>query len=91
MRTYLLALGAGLIVGLFYKLIQVRSPAPPVVALVGLLGILVGEQIPSLALAFLRRESAAMAWIHQIKPHMFGELPRGQHPPTRGSDRAEIK
>lgn len=31
-----------------YGLIHVRSPAPPVVALEGLLGILIGEQLPPL-------------------------------------------
>src|ERR1700730_18519295 len=45
MRVYLLSLGAGLLVGIVYSLLNVRSPAPPVVALVGLFGILVGEQI----------------------------------------------
>ena len=44
-EVYLLSLGAGLLVGVVYSLLNVRSPAPPVVALVGLLGILVGEQI----------------------------------------------
>ncbi len=34
MRTYLLSLGAGLLVGAAYGLIGVRSPAPPVIALV---------------------------------------------------------
>lgn len=45
MKIYLLSLGAGLLVGVVYNLLQVRSPAPPLVALIGLLGILVGEQI----------------------------------------------
>ena len=49
MKLYLIALGVGLLVGVIYALLNVRSPAPPVVALVGLLGILVGEQIPPLA------------------------------------------
>jgi XapX domain-containing protein len=44
MKPYLLSLAAGLIVGLFYSVLEVRSPAPPLVALMGLLGILVGEQ-----------------------------------------------
>lgn len=44
MKIYLMSLGAGLLVGLIYGLINVRSPAPPVIALIGLLGILVGEQ-----------------------------------------------
>jgi XapX domain-containing protein len=45
MKPYLLSLGAGLVVGIVYHLLNVRSPAPPVVALVGLLGILLGEQL----------------------------------------------
>src|ERR1700756_181173 len=45
MRAYLLSLGAGLLVGMVYSLLNVRSPASPVVAVVGLLGILIGEQI----------------------------------------------
>jgi XapX domain-containing protein len=45
MKLYLISLAAGVLVGAIYGLINVRSPAPPVVALVGLLGILLGEQI----------------------------------------------
>lgn len=45
MKLYVLSLGAGLLVGIVYSLLQVRSPAPPLVALVGLLGILLGEQV----------------------------------------------
>ena len=36
------ALGAGIIVGLVYAVIQVRSPAPPPKALLGLAGMLMG-------------------------------------------------
>ncbi len=35
MKLYVLSLGAGLLVGIVYSLLQVRSPAPPLVALVG--------------------------------------------------------
>jgi len=44
MKIYLLSLGAGILAGILYGLLGVRSPAPPVVALIGLLGILLGEQ-----------------------------------------------
>ncbi|TCP30079.1 XapX domain-containing protein [Sphingomonas sp. BK235] len=44
MRPYLISLAVGLGVGLLYSLIGVRSPAPPAVALIGLLGMLIGEQ-----------------------------------------------
>ncbi|PTR34079.1 XapX domain-containing protein [Luteibacter sp. OK325] len=45
MKLYLFSLLAGLVVGCFYSLVGVRSPAPPIVALVGLLGIVLGEQL----------------------------------------------
>jgi XapX domain-containing protein len=45
MKLSLVSLAVGL-VGALYGVLNVRSPSPPVVALVGLLGTLMGEQIP---------------------------------------------
>lgn len=45
MSTELISLGAGVFIGLVYALLKVRSPAPPAIALVGLLGMLVGERL----------------------------------------------
>lgn len=42
-QPYLISLAAGLGVGVIYGLIAVRSPAPPIIALLGLLGMLAGE------------------------------------------------
>jgi XapX domain-containing protein len=79
MKPYLFSLGAGLLVGVVYSLLNVRSPAPPVIALVGLLGILAGEQIVPLARQLLANQSISKAWMHkQCVPHMFGELPSGE-------------
>ena len=79
MRTYLVSLGAGLLVGIVYSLLNVRSPAPPVVALVGLLGILIGEQIMPVARHMLEGSHIATAWRQsQCTPHIFGLLP-GRH------------
>lgn len=75
MKIYLMSLGAGLLVGVIYSLINVRSPAPPVIALVGLLGILIGEQVPPLLRGVWAKAPAAQAWHHQVKPHVFGHLP----------------
>jgi XapX domain-containing protein len=77
MKIYILSLGAGLLVGIIYSLLNVRSPAPPVIALVGLLGILVGEQLIPFARTLWSKEPAAVSWLYQIKPHMFGHLPAG--------------
>ena len=38
-------LAGGLVVGLFYSVVNVKSPAPPTIALVGLLGMLGGEHL----------------------------------------------
>ena len=79
MRTYLVSLGAGLLVGIVYSLLNVRSPAPPVVALVGLLGILVGEQIIPVARHMLEGSHLAAAWRQShCTSHIFGLLP-GRH------------
>ena len=47
MRDYMESLGVGLAVGLVYGLLRFRSPAPPLIVLVGLLGMLLGEQLAS--------------------------------------------
>jgi XapX domain-containing protein len=39
----------GLVVGAAYSLVQVRSPAPPIIALVGLFGMLLGQQAVDMA------------------------------------------
>ncbi|MFL1515379.1 DUF1427 domain-containing protein [Pseudomonas prosekii] len=43
--NYLISLAIGLGVGLLYGALNFRSPAPPAIALVGLLGMLAGEQL----------------------------------------------
>ena len=45
MESYILSLLAGVLAGIIYSVIRVRSPAPPIVALVGLLGMVIGGQI----------------------------------------------
>jgi XapX domain-containing protein len=79
MKMYLLSLGTGLLVGLVYGLLNVRSPAPPVIALVGLLGILVGEQIVPLVKRVASPEPVSSAWLRrECAPSIFGALPVGE-------------
>jgi XapX domain-containing protein len=52
--NYLISLAIGITVGLAYYFLDFRSPAPPLVALVGLLGMQIGEN----ALPLLSR------WLH---------------------------
>lgn len=44
MKAYFVALAAGALVGLIYSVMNVKSPAPPTIALVGLPGMLVGTR-----------------------------------------------
>ena len=44
MKVLFLSFIVGLGVGVLYGLIRVKSPAPPIVALLGLLGMVLGEQ-----------------------------------------------
>jgi XapX domain-containing protein len=79
MKVYVLSLGAGLLVGVIYSLLDVRSPAPPLVALVGLLGILMGEQVIPVTRQMMAGHGLSAAW-RQAKcaPHIFGMLPGRQ-------------
>ncbi|MDR6624429.1 DUF1427 family protein [Caulobacter segnis] len=85
MKPYLLSLGAGLLVGIIYALLNVRSPAPPAIALIGLLGILLGEQAVPIVkrlvagapvAAFIRTDCAAQVLgPHAAKPGEDDEPP----------------
>ena len=79
MKASLLSFGAGLVVGVVYSLLGVRSPAPPVVALIGLLGILLGEQIVPVGRELIAGTSVGAAWRQaRCGQHVFGAMP-GNH------------
>lgn len=79
MKLYVMSLGAGLLVGIIYSLLNVRSPAPPLVALVGLLGILVGEQVIPVGKQLLNGTAFSTACDKtQAVEHVFGQLPGRQ-------------
>ena len=76
MKVYVLSLAVGLLVGVIYGVLNVRSPAPPVVALIGLLGILLGEQLVPLAKRLVSSEPVSAAWVRETcVPPIFGQLP----------------
>jgi XapX domain-containing protein len=79
MKIYLVSLGAGILVGAIYSILHVRSPAPPLIALVGLLGILFGEQVIPVSKQLLSGASFLGACQDaKCGAHLFGMLP-GQH------------
>lgn len=71
MKLYIISLAAGLFVGIIYGVLQVRSPAPPAIALIGLLGMLVGEQVVPTVKRLVAGEPVTVAWfraecVHKI-------------------------
>lgn len=92
MKMYLLSLAAGILVGAIYGLLNVRSPAPPVIALVGLLGILLGEQAVPLIKRAVSPEPVSAAWLkRECAPSIFGGLPVGQSVQSAQSTLAAAK
>ncbi|RQS35316.1 DUF1427 family protein [Burkholderia sp. Bp8992] len=79
MKPYISSLLAGMLAGAVYYLIGVQSPAPPTIALAGLLGILAGEQILPIARRMLSGIQLRTAWSDaKCSQHMFGALPGAQ-------------
>lgn len=72
MKLYLISLGAGLLVGVVYSLLGVRSPAPPIVALVGLAGILLGEQLVPIAKRLADRPELVRFVREDCAPQILG-------------------
>lgn len=72
MKIYLLSLGAGLLVGVVYNLLGVRSPAPPIVALIGLAGMLIGEQIVPVAKRLADRNELSRFVREDCAPQILG-------------------
>jgi XapX domain-containing protein len=76
MKLYLVSLGAGILVGVIYALLQVRSPAPPAIALLGLLGILIGEQAVPTVKRVIAGEPVTIAWFKkECVPKITGAPP----------------
>lgn len=79
MKIYFLSFAVGILVGVIYGVMNVRSPAPPVIALLGLLGILMGEQAVPLIKRLLSDQPVSIGWLKkECAPHVFGELPVGE-------------
>ncbi|MEM6481266.1 MAG: DUF1427 family protein [Pseudomonadota bacterium] len=79
-QPYLLSLMAGVGVGVAYGLISVRSPAPPIIALLGLLGMLAGEA----AVQWIRGHSDAVAQALHLKT--FAVVDAKSHSKTTEND-----
>lgn len=63
-KPYAISLTVGLLVGGLYALLNTRSPAPPIIALLGLLGMLLGEAAVSWAKNRTTAKAAAAHCLH---------------------------
>lgn len=61
MKARIISLVCGVAAGVLYALLDVHSPAPPVVALLGLFGMLVGEQLIPIGRRLVSREPLTTA------------------------------
>jgi len=81
MKPYLISLLMGVLAGLVYSLLQVQSPAPPVIALLGLLGMLIGEQLVPVIRRKLAGEPLTGAWFRaECIPKITGTQPKEEQP-----------
>jgi len=76
MKALLVSFAVGLLVGVLYGVIRVKSPAPPIVALLGLLGMVLGEQLGGWILA-KKVSLAQAASVCLVSKHWGGQAVSG--------------
>lgn len=84
-HPYFIALAVGLGIGAIYGALSVKSPAPPIIALLGLLGILAGEMLVN----HLRGQPNVLAQCLHRKDFANGP-PRKECGPAARDEKAEI-
>jgi XapX domain-containing protein len=65
MRPYFASVILGVAVGVLYGFVKVRSPAPPAIALLGLLGMLVGEEAVTLVRSHVFKDSVQLSAVQR--------------------------
>lgn len=80
-QPYALSLAAGIGVGVIYGLITVRSPAPPIIALLGLLGMLAGEA----AVQWLKGHGQVISHALHLKSFAVHETDRAAKDPSENT------
>ncbi|HZZ09118.1 MAG TPA: DUF1427 family protein [Paraburkholderia sp.] len=77
---YIISLGVGFGVGLLYWLLKVQSPAPPLIALAGLLGMVLGEH----AIPVVKAQIFAQTTVEQVAQQTKNDLAQA---PVRTKER----
>lgn len=89
MKAWIISLVCGVAAGVLYALLDVHSPAPPVVALLGLFGMLVGEQLIPIGRRLVSREPLTLAWFRQ-NAYRRSAVPRPQRPRRKAATRNDL-
>jgi XapX domain-containing protein len=69
MKALVISFVVGSLVGVVYGAIRVKSPAPPIVALLGLLGMVLGEQAGGWLFAKKMQAANVTATQHIVSEH----------------------
>ena len=77
---YILSLGMGVIVGVIYGLSHIKSPAPPIIALLGLLGMVIGEAGVSMVAQRLENRSQTATHSEQPAGQIMPSAQTAAHP-----------
>ena len=75
LKIYSVSLAAGMLAGLIYAVLGVNSPAPPIIALLGLFGMQVGEHIIPLIKRVIKRQPVNLRWFRHEYHHKIGDAP----------------
>lgn len=81
-QAYVISLVIGLGVGVVYGLLRVQSPAPPIIALLGLLGMLLGESL----VGYARGKIDAVSHCLHAKRFDVAAARKPDHPPPDARD-----
>ncbi|WP_315315725.1 DUF1427 family protein [Pantoea vagans] len=75
LKTYSVSLAVGILAGLIYAVLGVNSPAPPIIALAGLLGMQIGEHLIPLVKRLIKRQPVNLHWFRHEYHHKIGDNP----------------
>jgi XapX domain-containing protein len=75
LKTYAVSLAVGILAGVIYAVLDVNSPAPPIIALVGLLGMQIGEHLIPLIKRLINRQPVNLHWFRHDYHHKIGDNP----------------
>ncbi|MEI2264951.1 DUF1427 family protein [Erwinia sp. CGal63] len=75
LKTYSVSLAVGVLAGVIYAVLDVNSPAPPVIALLGLFGMQIGEHLIPLAKRLIKRQPVNLRWFRHEYIHKIGDTP----------------